>query len=49
VSALELAGWLVPDLASAYLGAAGRSRVLGGMLQAYWRVVCAVLRVLERG
>jgi len=49
VSALELAGWLVPDLASAYLGAAGRSRVLRGVLRAYWRAVCAVLRALERG
>ena len=48
VSTLELAGWLVPDLASAYLGEAGRSRVLGGMLRAYWRAVCAVLRTFER-
>jgi len=47
VSALELAGWLTPDLGSAYLGAAGRSRVLRAVLRAYWRAVRAALRALE--
>jgi GT2 family glycosyltransferase len=34
---------LTPDLASAYLGAAGRSRALRVLLRAYWSVVLALL------
>ena len=49
VSALELAGWLTPDLGSTYLGAAGRSRALHAVLRAYWWGVRAALRALERG
>jgi len=49
VSAIELAAWLTPDLGSAYLGAAERSRLLRGLLRAYWRAVCAALRALDGG
>jgi GT2 family glycosyltransferase len=35
----EFAAALTPDLGSAYLGAAGRSRVLRVLLRAYWSVV----------
>ena len=34
---------LTPDLGSAYLGAAGRSGLLGGALAAYWRLVLRLL------
>lgn len=34
---------LTPDLDSAYLGAAGRSPLLGTLLAAYWRVVLGLL------
>jgi hypothetical protein len=39
VSTGEFAAALTPDLDSAYLGAAGRSRLLGALLRAYWSVV----------
>ena len=39
VSAGEFAAGLTAELDSAYLGAAGRSRVLGALLRAYWSVV----------
>jgi N-acetylglucosaminyl-diphospho-decaprenol L-rhamnosyltransferase len=42
-SAAEFARALTPHLDSPYLGAAGRSRVLGGLLRAYWRVVVRLL------
>jgi GT2 family glycosyltransferase len=42
-SAGEFAGALTPELSSAYLGAAARSRLLGGLLAAYWRVVRLLL------
>ena len=45
VSAGEFASGLVASLDSAYLGAAGRSRVLAAILGAYWRVVCRLLGV----
>ena len=44
ISAGEFARALTPDLESAYLGAASRSRVLRALLRAYWRVVTALLR-----
>jgi GT2 family glycosyltransferase len=37
VSVTEFAGALTPALDSAYLGPLARSRVLGGLLRAYWR------------
>jgi N-acetylglucosaminyl-diphospho-decaprenol L-rhamnosyltransferase len=43
VTAGEFAAVLTPELASAYLGAAGRSRVLGALLRAYWSVVLKLL------
>jgi hypothetical protein len=43
VGAAELAAHLTADLDSAYLGAAGRSRVLRSALRAYWRVALALL------
>ncbi len=43
VSAREFAEGLRPDLGSAYLGAAGRSRLLGVLLAAYWRVALGIL------
>jgi GT2 family glycosyltransferase len=46
VSAAEFARMLTPDLGSAYLGRAGRSRLLRWALRAYW---AAVLRVLALG
>jgi GT2 family glycosyltransferase len=44
ITAGEFARALTPDLDSAYLGAASRSRVLRALLRAYWRVVTALLR-----
>ncbi len=44
ISAGDFARALTPDLESAYLGAASRSRLLGALLRAYWRVVTALLR-----
>ncbi len=43
VSAAEFARALTPELGSAYLGAAGRSRPLAAVLRAYWRVVLRLL------
>ena len=43
VSVAEFAAWLTPDLDSPYLGSAGRSRLLRGLLRAYWRLVLALL------
>jgi GT2 family glycosyltransferase len=45
VGAGELAAALTPKLESAYLGAAGRSRLLGALLRAYWSLALAVLGV----
>jgi hypothetical protein len=45
VRAGEFAAALTPDLGSTYLGAAGRSGVLGALLRAYWAVVRALLGV----
>jgi GT2 family glycosyltransferase len=39
----EFAAGFTAELDSAYLGAAGRSRVLGALLRAYWAVVCRLL------
>jgi GT2 family glycosyltransferase len=39
VTAGEFAAALTPELDSAYLGGAGRSRVLSALLRAYWSVV----------
>ena len=44
-SAAVFAAGLRPGLDSAYLGAAGRSRLLGSLLAGYWRVALAVLRL----
>jgi GT2 family glycosyltransferase len=44
VSAGRFAAALTADLDSAYLGAAGRSGVLGATLRAYWAVVLKLLR-----
>jgi len=46
IGAGEFAAALTPALGSAYLGAAGRSRVLNGLLAAYWWLV---LRLLGAG
>jgi hypothetical protein len=43
VSTGSFAAALTADLDSAYLGAAGRSRLLGATLRAYWRVVLKLL------
>jgi N-acetylglucosaminyl-diphospho-decaprenol L-rhamnosyltransferase len=43
ISAGEFAAGLVSSLGSAYLGAAGRSRLLAAILGAYWRVVLVCL------
>ena len=48
VGSSELARWLVPELASAYLGWPGRLRALRAVLRAYWAAVRAVLGLLER-
>ena len=44
VSAAEFAGWLTPDLDSAYLGRAATMAPLRWALRAYWRLVTAALR-----
>ncbi len=44
VSASEFASHLTAELDSAFLGTASRSRVLAGLLGAYWRAVRALLR-----
>lgn len=43
VTARAFAAALVPELSSPYLGAAGRSPLLNGLLRAYWRGVLALL------
>jgi hypothetical protein len=43
IGAGEFAAGLVSSLDSAYLGAAGRSRVLGALLGGYWRIVLLCL------
>ena len=43
IGAADFARALTPDLASAYLGAAGRSPLLRSVLRAYWSVVVALL------
>jgi len=43
IRAEEFAAKLTPGLGSAYLGAAGRSRVLNGLLAAYWWLVLRLL------
>jgi N-acetylglucosaminyl-diphospho-decaprenol L-rhamnosyltransferase len=43
VSATEFARALTPELGSAYLGAAGRSRPLAAVLRAYWSLVLRLL------
>ena len=43
VSPAAFARGLTPDLGSAYLGSAGRSRLLRGLLRAYWSAVLVVL------
>jgi GT2 family glycosyltransferase len=43
VSAREFARNFTPDLSSPYLGRAGRSRLLGFALRAYWRAAQAML------
>lgn len=43
VSSAEFARGLTPELGSAYLGAAGRSRLLRAVLRAYWAVVVRLL------
>jgi GT2 family glycosyltransferase len=48
VSAGEFASGLVASLDSAYLGAAGRSRLLGAVLGGYWRLVLLVLGARRR-
>jgi GT2 family glycosyltransferase len=43
VSAGEFAAAFTPELGSAYLGAAGRSRVLNALLRSYWSVALRLL------
>ena len=43
IGAARFAAALTPGLGSAYLGAAGRSRVLNGLLAAYWWLVLRLL------
>jgi GT2 family glycosyltransferase len=43
VSAGDFAAALTPDLDSAYLGAAGRSRALASLLRAYWSLALRLL------
>ncbi len=43
IGAAEFAAALTPDLDSAYLGAASRSRALRALLRAYWRAVNGLL------
>ena len=47
IDAGEFARGLTADLASPYLGRAGRSRALRGALRAYWSVVLALLRASD--
>jgi GT2 family glycosyltransferase len=48
ISAGEFASGLVASLDSAYLGAAGRSRLLGALLGGYWGLVLLVLGARRR-
>ena len=48
VGAGEFARALSPDLASPYLGAAGRSRLLRAVLRGYWSAALAALDLLGR-
>ena len=43
VGSAEFARALTPELASAYLGAAGRSALLAGLVRAYWSLVLRLL------
>ena len=43
IGAAEFAAALTPALGSAYLGAAGRSRLLNALLAAYWGLVLRLL------
>ena len=43
MSAGEFASAFTAELESPYLGAAGRSRILGGLLRAYWAAVRRLL------
>lgn len=43
IGAGEFARGLTPELDSRYLGAAGRSAILGGLLRGYWALVLRVL------
>ncbi len=45
ISAADFAATLTASLTSAYLGRAGRSGLLNGLLGAYWRLVLRVLRL----
>jgi N-acetylglucosaminyl-diphospho-decaprenol L-rhamnosyltransferase len=47
IGAAEFARSLTADLASPYLGRAGRSRALRGALRAYWSVVLGLLRASD--
>jgi GT2 family glycosyltransferase len=49
VTAGEFAAWLVPELDSPFLGAAGRSPLLRACLRAYWAGVLRALRRLPEG
>lgn len=44
VTATEFATGLTAELSSPYLGAVGRSRLIGAGLRAYWRIALALLR-----
>jgi GT2 family glycosyltransferase len=48
ITPAEFARWLTPDLDSAYLGRAATSKPLRWALRAYWRLVTAALRALDR-
>ena len=43
ISAGEFAAGLTAGLDSPYLGRAGRSRLLGAVLGAYWSAVCRIV------
>jgi hypothetical protein len=43
IDAARFAALLVPGLDSAFLGRAAGSKVLGGLLAAYWRLVLRLL------
>jgi GT2 family glycosyltransferase len=49
IGAAEFAAALTAELDSAYLGAAGRSRLLAVLLRIYWRAVLGLLRLGEVG